>query len=63
MGDSQIIDWMQEHASVFRLYDVDVFGNKRYVLEWIDDNGTTYESHGISLRDCVIWAKTELRGR
>ena len=53
MNDTNIVDWLQNHATALRLRDEDAFGNTTYVLDWIDKNAMPHTTVGCDLRDCV----------
>jgi len=53
MNDSQILDWLQIHASNWRLVDGPYDLPHKYELDWIDKNGYTRHVYGANLRDCV----------
>ena len=47
MDDTQILDWLQQHATELRLEPTD------YRLLWIDGWARQHETKGCDLRDCV----------
>jgi len=55
MNDSQILDWLQIHASNWRLVDEGSNYDPacKYELDWIDKHGYTRHVYGANLRDCV----------
>ena len=59
MNDTNIVDWLQHHATALRLHDEDAFGNTTYVLEWIDADAMPHTTTGCDLRDCVRGAVVE----
>lgn len=53
MDDTQMLDWLQHHATALRLQDEDAFRGATYCLEWIDNEAITHKTTGCNLRDCV----------
>ena len=53
MNDTQMLDWLQEHAVHFSMSVCET-----YSLEWLDKCGFHQRTIGASLRDCVRGAIT-----
>lgn len=53
MDDTQMIGWLQRHATALRLQDEDAFRGPTYCLEWIDNKAIPHKTTGCDLRDCV----------
>jgi|GEM_PF-6115600 len=50
ISDSQIIEWLQEHSTHFRLT---LEEKTPYRLTWLDGHGYDRITYGKSLRNCV----------